>query len=192
MVNKLNGYVHVCDEHRVDISNYRALQNNICFSDADWKLITDFYLINTPTMDKNNSGYKFYEYGWVSEEDEGILQSLLMSNFRQGQFCFLNSNSLTKIGDALELRGSEICINHSRGVILVNYETSIKSTGELDFKLLESNSAALFRHVRNSLAHGNFYLFENENVLLRDKKGNLETAHIVMPASNLLEWRNIF
>ena len=48
---------------------------------------------------------------------------------------------------------------------------------------------SVLTHIRNSLAHGNTYFFENGNVLFEDKdmKGII-TARIILKQQTLLDW----
>ena len=48
---------------------------------------------------------------------------------------------------------------------------------------------SLFRHIRNALAHGNTYFFENGFMMLADRNEKKDdTARIILPISALLEW----
>ena len=53
---------------------------------------------------------------------------------------------------------------------------------------VESRIKALFRHMRNSFAHGNTYFFDNNMVLLEDKDGGKITATILLPVHSLVDW----
>lgn len=51
-----------------------------------------------------------------------------------------------------------------------------------------SKPECLLTHIRNALAHGNTYFFENGKMLLEDKNNRITTAMILIKQRTLLDW----
>lgn len=54
-----------------------------------------------------------------------------------------------------------------------------------------SKAECLFTHIRNAMAHGNTFFFDNGNVLLEDKDKGKITAMILISVQSLVEWIRI-
>ena len=86
-------------------------------------------------------------------------------------------------------------------------ESSKKTTIEIDFDIPRicclqpftvnedikvtargSQADCILTHIRNALAHGNTYFFDNGNVLLEDKDGSKVTARILIAVESLIDW----
>ena len=91
----------------------------------------------------------------------------------------------------LGLGNRTIYIEHPRAVLTQKYSVNVDEKENMQLKSEESRVKCLFRHIRNSFAHGNTYFFENDMMLLEDKDKNTITARILMPRKSLLSWIDI-
>lgn len=79
----------------------------------------------------------------------------------------------------------EIDVNTPRMAYLIPYQ--ITDTSKPQAKN-GGKGESLLAHIRNAFAHGNTYFFDNNMVLLEDKKGSTVTARILISQQTLLDW----
>lgn len=160
--------------------------------------IYDFYIAHAPIEKsmkkdgekKNDNPLRCIgEYGWTGQKDLQKLEIELLKVSEIPSFYMLRSDSISGTLESMAL-ASEICIEHPRAVMLINKAVSINEDGTVEIKPRESRVACLFRHIRNSLAHGLTYQFENKNILIEDREaasGKI-TARILIEPETLLKW----
>ena len=71
-----------------------------------------------------------------------------------------------------------------------NLKDIFKTKDEFEQTKLESKESrikCLFRHIRNSLAHGDTFFFDNGNLLLEDKDKSTITARILINQQTLID-----
>ena len=88
----------------------------------------------------------------------------------------------------MDLYEDLICISHPRAVLMQNFTCSTDENEKVTLKSEENRINAIFRHIRNALAHGNTFFFDNGMCLLEDKDGKRRTAGILIPSRSLLDW----
>ena len=91
----------------------------------------------------------------------------------------------------MDLANDRICISHPRAVLTQNFTYESDENEIVKIKSTESRINAIFRHIRNSFAHGNTYFFPNGNCLLIDKYRTKTTAAILIPKQSLWDWISI-
>ena len=80
-------------------------------------------------------------------------------------------------------------LEHPRAILLQKYSITVDENEKFKFSGGGENHVnCLFRHIRNSFAHGNTYFFDNGNVLLEDKDNSKITAAILIKQQTLLDW----
>ncbi|MGI6670075.1 MAG: hypothetical protein ACOX58_00575 [Christensenellales bacterium] len=188
----ISGFTHSCDTERLQITNSIRSINDY-FDDR--KILADiweFYVTKTPSMLSSQS-IEFEYFGWrntVSKTDgygalEKLLYSYISADFK---LLYVRAKSISDSLKEVGLSGNILCVDHPRGVLMQNFSYSHKENETVKVESSESKVNCLFRHIRNSLAHGNTYLFDNGNILLEDKDKSKITARIIIPIVALHKW----
>lgn len=187
-------YVHSCDSQLVAYSNYEKAIFESGYSYDEFKMIYDFYLAHAPLKRDGNEKVAHIrwlgEYGWKSTNDLRNLERLLLKIAEIPSFCILKSDSLDNTVVAMNLK-DKICIEHPRAVMLTEKEVKVNEIGEVSITTREKRLVCLFRHIRNALAHGQTYVFDNGSILLEDKDGERVTFRMLINKSTLIEWIKI-
>ncbi|MEE0434919.1 MAG: hypothetical protein UDB11_05890 [Peptococcaceae bacterium] len=164
----------------------------IGFSKEQINLIWDFYVIHTLGGGSELSR-KVTDYGWKTttgkKEGYPALLRKLAESANIEKFCIIKVNKTNETLKKMNLSPKgKICIEHPRAVMNQNYGIKLNENEIIEFDHKESKVAALFRHIRNALAHGRIYCFENGNILLEDKDGRTATVEILIQKHALLDW----
>ena len=88
----------------------------------------------------------------------------------------------------LDLYDDDICISHAKAVLIQKFKCNPDENEQVKIESIESRINAIFRHIRNSFAHGNTFFFDNGMCLLEDKDGSSITAEILIHQKSLVEW----
>lgn len=195
MANKNSNpnYIHTCSEVKVDIKVYKKSILHAYLLPIEQITIIDFYLFNAPVLKngKKENGFNksLKDYGWGTKENNvSKLERLLLKNSALGGFVCIKSNSLVNTLENMDLQ-EKICPVHERAVLKIDGKAEIDEAGSFRFTESENRMEALFRHIRNSLAHNRTYVFDNNFVLLEDCDENENiTARILVKAETLLQW----
>lgn len=179
---------------RVEVQNYKKSINETDFTDEQIKMIWDFYVTksvaSSASQKRTISDYGKRQFPWkemlntadISNENVKIL---LANSINQT----LENFDLNIIeGKGENRRNRPIEIDTPKIVCLTPY--SIADEEPPQPRVGEAES--VLTHIRNSLAHGNTYFFENGNVLLEDKdpRGSI-TSRILLRQRTLLDWISI-
>lgn len=187
----MEGFVHNCNENKVEKVEYRKTLRESKLASEECNLIWDFY-VSRSFAAKTGNPIDLNVCGWkdtISKIDGyPALEKALADNAGILDFCIIRSKKLTDTRRALDLSNSRICVSHARAVMLQDYGVEANENEELKYTFVESRIKALFRHMRNSFAHGNTYFFDNNMVLLEDKDGGKITATILLPVHSLVDW----
>ena len=185
------GFSHSCEQERIIKDRYRSTLKESAFNSEECNLIWDFYVARSFAAATGTS-IKLTEYGWenTSSKVNGYiaLETALANNAGIASFGIVRAKTIKDTLTAMNLSGDRICATHARAVLLQDYTCEIDENENVKIKSKESRINAVFRHMRNSLAHGNTYFFENNMCLLEDKNGSLITAEILIPRHSLLDW----
>lgn len=189
------GFEHHCLEEKVPKKANKKSLKDSPFSHAQIDMIWDFYVTHVIS---GGSGLErsIVDYGWTKDEKKtgypGIEKSIIDCAELVGQICFIRSTNCQDTLSAMDLSGDSICVNHERAVLLQKYSVTVDENETIKFSGGGENHVnCLFRHVRNSLAHGNTYFFDNGMVLLEDKDKSKITAEILIKQQTLLDWIGI-
>lgn len=189
------GFEHRCEANKVQKSAYKRSLKDSTFSHAQINMIWDFYV--THALSGGTDLERSIEnYGWQKNDNKvngypAIEKALSENAGLDNNMCFIRAKTCKDTLDAMNLRNDRICIEHPRAVMLRNYTIQVDENEKMQFaggQGSENNVMSLFRHIRNSLAHGNTYFFDNGYMLLEDKDGKTVTASILINQQTLLDW----
>lgn len=186
-------YTHCCDCKKVSIKQFQgSFIGESIESKKEFAEIIDFYIFKAPILkdSKNENDFgltSLSKLGWHGNGGLGRLESELKSKANITLY-FIRSDRINNTVSAMNL-DDNICIEHARGVLKQNYSITVKENGEKILSNSESRMLCLFRHIRNSLAHGRTYTFDNGYILLDDIEGNgILSARLLIKLSDLHEW----
>lgn len=175
----------------VKVSQYKKSIYEIGLSKEEEAIIWDFYVTRSFAASASQKrtikefGYsqiplkQMLELAGVTDDTCKILPCTTMPNTIKS--LGLETSAKDKDGKTVEVG---IDIDNPRLCCIQKF----KVADEQGISPTVSAAECLLSHIRNSLAHGNTYFFDNGNVLLEDKDGNKITARILIPVQVLLEW----
>ncbi len=188
----MKGFEHNCSSEKAIIADYKKSLMESEYSFAQIDMIWDFYVTHALG---GTSGLKreLLDYGWDKTEygecGYNALEKLISESAGIEKLCFIRSKSCKDTLALMDLSNDRMCVNHPRAVLLQKYSTTVDENENIQFAGGgENHISCLFRHIRNSFAHGNTYFFDNKTVLLEDKDGNTVSARILIKMQTLLDW----
>ena len=185
---------HICTNEKCDIQNKKIAIKNSGFSADEVSLIWDFYVTKSPA-EQSAQSISIVNYGWedTTNKENGYpaLENALAKNAGIDSFYMIRAKTIKNTLDSVDLGNKTICIEHPRAVLMQNYSVIVDEEENMKLKPEEPRIKCLFRHIRNSFAHGNTYFFENNMMLLEDKDKEKITARILMPKKCLVSWIDI-
>ena len=185
------GFVHICAEHKTDIADYKCSLRDSSLTSEECDLIWDFYVAKSFAAETGTS-IALDLYGWknTNSKTDGYpaLERVLAANAGISSMCIVRAKTIKDTLASLDLSNDRICITHARVAMLQRYTYELDENENISIKSKESRINALFRHMRNALAHGNTYFFDNEMCLFEDKDGSKKTASILIPMRSLIDW----
>ena len=185
---------HICTSEKYDIQNRKMAIKDSGFSADEVNLIWDFYVTKSPA-EQSAQSISFTNYGWAEttnkENGYPALEKALAESAGIESFNMIRTRTIKDTLNLVGLGDGTICIEHPRAVLTQKYSVKVDEKEDLQLKPEESRVKCLFRHIRNSFAHGNTYFFENDMMLLEDKDKSTITARILIPRKSLLSWIDI-
>lgn len=187
------GFEHKCCEEKISKNDNKISLNDSPFSYAQINILWDFYV---PHAISGGSGLarSVSDYGWKKDDNKkdgypALEKELIAKAGLSNNICFIRSTTCKDALSAMDLSNDEICIEHPRAVLLQKYSTTVDENDNIKFSGGgENHIKCLFRHIRNSFAHGNTYLFGNGTILLEDMDKSKVTAAILVKQKTLLDW----
>lgn len=191
----LAGYTHTCSEEKIEKADHKCSVMNSSFSDAECRVIWDFYVSRSFSA-ATGLPVDLSDYGWnnTQSKTDGLpaLERKLAEAADIEAFCIVRSKSVKDTLQQMGLSQDRICTVHPRAVLMQNFHVDIDENEKPKIISEESRIHSLFRHIRNSFAHGNTYFFSNGMCLLEDKDGATKiTAEILIPCKALITWIGI-
>ena len=187
----LKGFTHSCEENLIDKNLFRCSLRDSSFSNEESTLIWDFYVARSFAA-ATGDPITLESYGWndTNSKTNGYpaLESALAQNSGISAFGIIRGKTIKDTLAAMGLNHDSICITHPRAVLTQNFYYESDENEVARVKSNESRVNAIFRHIRNSFAHGNTYFFDNEMCLLEDKDGCKLSAEILIPRRSLVDW----
>lgn len=155
------------------------------------KVLWDFYVSRSFAAATGNP-ISLEACGWhdTQSKTDGYpaLESALASTAGLSSFCIIRNKTIKDTLRQMDLSNERICVSHPRAVLTQNFTFESDENETVKIKSGESRINAIFRHIRNSFAHGNTYFFPTGNCLLIDKDGSKTTAAILVPKQALWDW----
>ena len=191
----MSGFIHLCDLERREKLPYKAPLSEQALFDNCYKRIYDFYITKSFAADTQQK-IELSAYGWEgNSKEKGLktLESLLAENAGIDKFCLIRSTTIKDTLTAMAFSGEYICADHPRAVMMQDYAVKVSENEEFSFESnKESRINCIFRHMRNAIAHGGTYFFDNGMMLLEDiKSANKVTAEVLIPQQSLIDWIDI-
>lgn len=193
--NAINeNYVHACNCSRRSFDGAFSSISDLGYSFDEFKSIYDFYVVNAPIKKDSKSKSKvpakwLGDYGWKGSSLHRLEQKLLKSSGIPS-LVILKSDSIDGTLESMGLEG-EICIQHPRAVMKTEAKVSVKEDGTVSVSVQETRMVCLFRHIRNSLAHGFTYVLAPDALLLEDRNDEVITARILIRPQTLSDWIDV-
>lgn len=187
------GFEHKCCKEKISKNDNKISLNDSPFSYAQINILWDFYVTHAIS---GGSGLarSVSDYGWKKDDNKkdgypALEKELIAKAGLSNNICFIRSTTCKDTLSAMDLSNDEICIEHPRAVLLQKYSTTVDENDNIKFSGGgENHIKCLFRHIRNSFAHGNTYLFGNGTILLEDMDKSKVTAAILVKQQTLLDW----
>lgn len=191
-------YVHSCDSEKVEIVVYKknlSDSSSDVYTNEQFRLIIDYYVSKAPVLknDAKSDGFglrSLAEIGWKGSGALGKLERELIKA-AELTLVFIRSDSIANTIASMDL-DLKICCEHPRGVLKQGFKLKAKENGQIETTNSEKRMECLFRHIRNSLAHGRTYIFNNGAIMLEDldENGTL-SARLLLKARSLIDWMEI-
>lgn len=160
-------------------------------------LIWDFYVTHQIIKEKDIKDGDLYrsvkDYGWKTTtstiDGYPALEFNLAHKAEIDEFIIIKADSINKHLAEKDLKNSYLSIDSPRAVLKQKYSCKPNEDEIVQYESMETRVAAILRHVRNALAHGNTYFFDNGKILLEDKDGATKiSAEILVNRQTLLDW----
>lgn len=180
-------YIFSCSHQVIEVEQYRcAVTDFECYTRNQARSVIDFFLLKAmvPTCSLGGSladcGWKGAKLGTLEKEVKKVL------GIGNDDFIIARTETFPATVKRLGFsKGEKTCIECPRAIMTLEY-TVVE--GSLRARKNKTRMGAFLNHIRNSIAHGNTFLFPNGNILLIDKNRNNDiTGCMLIPAGGLLK-----
>ena len=150
----------------------------------NFQKILSFYLFKIPVKDVSSLSIEFSGYGWNKYNYRKLLTLMkesLIATLPKSKSKLAKDNILfypLKSSDDVEMVLNRVKEENSSAYIIFK----LTSTSKLE---------SIFRHIRNSFAHGNFYIDSKRNYHLEDYYHDKYTSKILLNEKTLLAWIDV-
>ena len=150
----------------------------------NFQKILSFYLFKIPVKDVSSLSIEFSDYGWNKYNYRKLLTLMkesLIATLPKSKSKLAKDNILfypLKSSDDVEMVLNSVKEENSNAYIIFK----LTSTSKLE---------SIFRHIRNSFAHGNFYIDSKRNYHLEDYYHDKYTSKILLNEKTLLAWIDV-
>lgn len=150
----------------------------------NFQKILSFYLFKIPVKDVSSLSIEFSDYGWNKYNYRKLLTLMkesLIATLPKSKSKLAKDNILfypLKSSDDVEMVLKSVKEENSSAYIIFK----LTSTSKLE---------SIFRHIRNSFAHGNFYIDSKRNYHLEDYYHDKYTSKILLNEKTLLAWIDV-
>ncbi len=147
--------------------------------------LLQFYLIGCPYAKSDESAssaaqdLNLADYGWEKNALAKLMrwiQNKFISDDGEIRLGYFASDAVNETIKALGLIDSSPCLSHPRGALQIRNRVTISENGKCTVKLGETYATCFFRHIRNSIAHGSFYINDMGHILLIDSSSKPNTS----------------
>ena len=189
----MTGFTHKCESPKTEWQLYKCSLKESSFSHAQVSMIWDFYVTHSFTGGSGQS-YTLEDYGWDLSDNSRertlkTLENQLLKAAGIDKLCCIRSKTIKDTLKACNFNEKYICTEHPRAVLMQRHSVTIDENETMKFAGGgENRITCLFRHIRNSFAHGNTYFFNGNTILLEDKDSTTPTGMILLRQKTLLDW----
>ena len=187
----MDGFSHNCAGVKQSKTEFQKSIHQSLFSKEQISIIWDFYVTRS-LSGSSEQPLSMEDYGWnaTRSKTDGYpaIEKQLSAVANIDTFAIIRAKSISGTVTALGLSNDRICIDHPRAVLAQKFEYQHDENEKVIVVSKESRIHSIFRHMRNSFAHGLTYFFDNGYLLLEDKDGKKLSASILIAQSTLLEW----
>lgn len=190
---KINeNFFHECHCSRQRFEGRCSTISDFGYAYEDFKSIYDFYVAHAPIkMDEstrtNMPIASLRDFGWKGNASLQSLERKLLRESGIQSFVILKSNRIDGTLESMNLTG-DICCQHPRAVLKMEAKTTVEEDGSVSVSSSETRMICLFRHIRNSLAHGLTYSLSPDTMLIEDRDDDGVTARMVIKKTTLVDW----
>ena len=144
-----------------------------------------FYLLRCPYAKSNKSAasaanaLNLADNGWSGAKLHQLMQWIALSFVGENEQLNLRFLASDNVNGALVRQGFGIdgsLPESPAACILINRRLTINEEGQCKLKLTETYATCFFRHIRNSLAHGNYQELNSGRIVLRDCSSKSNTS----------------
>lgn len=145
-----------------------------------------FYLLSCPYAKSDKSAapavssLNLAENGWTGPKLHQLMQWISLQFIDENQKLAIHYLPLNDITNVLKKQGlvgdTEPPATASIAYLSIANKLSLNEQGQCKLELTETYITCLFRHIRNSLAHGNYQELDNSRVALYDTSSKPGTA----------------
>ena len=160
--------------------------NDVQAAKALSRELLDFYLLRCPYAKSDQSAassalsLNLSDNGWKKEKLHQLMQ-WVGSHFVDERGSLLLSFKVSdSVNDTIQDYGLDVdnpATAPNRCVLQIKNKINVFESGECTVRLSEAYATCLFRHIRNSLAHGNYRITNQGHVLLLDTSSKMNTAN---------------
>ena len=154
--------------------------------DACLSKLIDFYIIKNPSIDsnKNPTTVKYFDIKekWGNDcwrKNDGSLKNMLIEtvdNYKHRVYYKKSANDMKEIIELQQLNNLDKLPSHDVFCFVDSCKNVFNS---------------IFRHIRNSFAHGRFFVYRKDNndyIFMEDTYKNKVTSRIVVKVETLIKW----
>ncbi|NCC87845.1 MAG: hypothetical protein EOM05_08255 [Clostridia bacterium] len=177
-----------------EINSYKKSIREFCFTNIQESIIWDFYV--TKSLSKSSSQNRIledYHKPNFSRPANFLDKLIKIADVKEDNLKFVYGDSMERCLKELNLFDFDINVLSDftpRIAIMI----SAKNQGYYNNFSNKKCLISLMSHIRNALAHGNTYLFDNNYILLEDinHRDNIITARMILSKETLIEWVKVF
>lgn len=180
-------YTFSCSHNRESVEPHRlSISDASCYTDREKLDLFEFYVVKALVKTCKLGGV-LSDLGWKGAE-LGRLEKLFVELCGlENRFLIARTDKMPKTLERFGLNiGMRICIDCPRGVMLAECQVV---EGIVRPKGNATRVEVILSHIRNSIAHGNTFFFDNGNVLLLDvtRQGDKSCA-LLIPSRALVDF----
>ena len=136
-----------------------------------------FFLLESPHAKSDKSlassalSRDLSDSGWEGAELHKLMQWVSLYFLTTKGELMLSFKASDSVNETIRDFGLDVnnsSIPDPRAVLQINNKITVSEKGQCKMKLKETYATCLFRHIRNSFAHGNFRTDENGRILMLD------------------------
>ncbi|NLC26362.1 MAG: hypothetical protein GX777_07055 [Fastidiosipila sp.] len=191
----IDGFSHSCSSEKHSKQIHQNSVHQSQFTKEEISIIWDFYVTRSFAA-SSGQALSLEDYGWHATQSKSggypAIEAQLAAAANINSFAIIRAKTLHDTLAAMGLKNDLICVVHPRAVIKQNFSYKHDENEKVSVVSEESRVHSIFRHIRNSLAHGLTCFFDNGYMLLEDKESQTKiSASILIAQTTLLDWISV-